>query len=138
LFIHDRPVRFEEIDAAQILFFSRFLNYCHEAMEALLAPLDGGYARLILERRLGLPAVHVDVDFASPLRFGDVARLAVTVRRLGKSSIAFRYVITRAKDGAAVATVNQVCALIDLETMRAVPLPDDVRATLAAHLEPDA
>src|SRR6516165_4446410 len=99
-FLFDRPVRFEDVDAANIVFFSRFLNYCHEAMEALLAPLDGGYARLIVERRLGLPAVHVEADFTTPLRFGDVARIAVTVPRVGNKSCTFRYDFTRAKDAA--------------------------------------
>jgi 4-hydroxybenzoyl-CoA thioesterase len=134
LFVYERAVRFEEVDAAQILFFSRFLNYCHEAMEALLSPLDGGYVKLVTARHLGVPAVHVEMDFSAPLRFGDVARISVTVERVGKSSFALRYQFTRVQDGATIASVLHVCALTDLRTMRAVPIPLDLRRVLSLHL----
>jgi 4-hydroxybenzoyl-CoA thioesterase len=134
VFIYERAVRFEEVDAAQILFFSRFLNYCHEAMEALLSPLEGGYVRLITKRRLGLPAVHVEMDFSAPLRFGDVARIAVTVERIGRSSFSFRYEFTRGEDATPIAKITHICALTNLETMRAAPIPEDLRRVLSVHL----
>jgi acyl-CoA thioesterase FadM len=59
----------------------------------------------------------------------------VRVAHVGKSSCTFRYTIVRAGDDLPVAKVNQVCALTNLETLRAVPLPDDVRAVLMAHFE---
>jgi 4-hydroxybenzoyl-CoA thioesterase len=135
-FVYERPVRFEEVDAAQIVFFPRFLNYCHEAMEALFGALDGGYVALIRDRRIGLPAVHVECDFTLPLRYGDVARIEVTIDRIGRSSCTFRYVFTRAADGAAVAVILHVCAVSDLRNVSAIPIPDDVRAVLDAHLAP--
>jgi 4-hydroxybenzoyl-CoA thioesterase len=134
VFLHERAIRFEEVDAAHIVFFPRFLAYCHEAMEAMLAPLPGGYARLVLDRKIGLPAVHVEMDFTEPLRFGDVACIAVTVERLGKSSCTFRYDLSRKADSAKIASVQHVCAVSDLVTLRAVPIPEDVREVLSAHL----
>jgi 4-hydroxybenzoyl-CoA thioesterase len=130
---YERPVRFEDVDAAQILFFPRFLSYCHEAMEALFGALDGGYVRLIRERKIGLPAVHIDVDFTSPLTYGDVARIDVTAPKIGTTSCTLRYAITRAKDGVLAATVNHVCVVSDLTTLTKIPIPDDVRAVLLAN-----
>ena len=135
-FVFDRPVRFDEVDAATILFFARFFNYAHDAMEAFFGQLPGGYVRLINARKIGLPAVHVEADFKSPLRFGDVARIEVTIDRIGKSSCAFRHTMTRKHDATPVAVVKHVCAAVHLETMRSLPLPDDMRALLAAHLVP--
>ena len=129
-FAYERQVRFEEVDAAQIVFFARFLNYAHEAMEALLGGLDGGYIRLVNERRIGMPAVHVSCDFRAPLRFGDVARIETRAARIGNKSVTFRYEFFRKKDGVHVATVEHVCAVTDLDAMRAIPVPDDVRALL--------
>jgi 4-hydroxybenzoyl-CoA thioesterase len=133
VFVYERAVRFEEVDAAQIVFFARFLQYAHEAMEALLAGLDGGYVRLVVERRIGMPAVHVSCDFRSPLRFGDVALIEVRVARVGNKSVTFRYDFLRKRDGVNVATVEHVCAVTDLVAMRAVAIPDDVRALLEHH-----
>jgi 4-hydroxybenzoyl-CoA thioesterase len=133
---HDRPVRFEDIDAAGILFFARFLNYCHDAMERLFDGLPGGYVDLITRRRIGFPAVHVDAEFHAPLRFGDVAHIETSVTKVGTSSCTFRYVLTRGRDGLHVATIRHVTVSTDLDAVKKVPLPPDVRALLESHLEP--
>jgi 4-hydroxybenzoyl-CoA thioesterase len=130
--VYDRPVRFEEVDAAQIVFFPRFLSYCHEAMEGLFDAV-GGYAHLVRIRKIGVPAVHVECDFKSPLRYGDVARIATTVEKLGRSSVTFRYAMTRAADGVDVATIGHVCVVSDLVALKGIPIPDDVRAALEKH-----
>jgi 4-hydroxybenzoyl-CoA thioesterase len=134
-FFHVHRVRFDEVDAAGIAYFARFFTWCHDAMEAMLAPIDGGYVGLVVQRRLGLPAVHIESDFAAPLRFGETVRIAATVERVGTSSCALRFELTRGEDpgGAHVAKVRHVVALTDLATMRARPLPDDVRALLERH-----
>ena len=134
IFLFDRPVRFDEVDAAQILFFARFFNYAHDAMEAFFGQLPGGYVALINDRKVGLPAVHVEADFINPLRFGDVARIEVTVGRIGRSSCSFQHALTRQRDGARVARLLHVCAAVDLITMKSVPMPDDMRALLTDHL----
>src|SRR5271156_6551889 len=132
--IYERKVSFEEVDAAQIVFFPRFLSYCHEAMEGLFDDVEGGYVRLIRDRKVGVPAVHVECDFRHPLRYGDVARIETTVERLGRTSVAFRYSITRLADAVASASVLHVCAVSDLVALKAIPIPDDVRAVLERHV----
>jgi 4-hydroxybenzoyl-CoA thioesterase len=131
--VYERPIKFEDVDAANIVFFARFFNYGHEAMESLLGELDGGYARLILERKIGMPAVHCEADFMTPLRFGDVARIQVTVPRIGHKSCTYHYAFYRQKDGAKIATLIHVCAVSDLVQLKAIPIPDDVRALLERH-----
>jgi 4-hydroxybenzoyl-CoA thioesterase len=130
-FVHVHHVRFEEVDAAGIVYFAHFFSWCHDAMEALLGTVDGGYAGLVTKRRLGLPAVHVEADFSSPLRFGDDVRIAVSVERLGTSSVALRFDLARTSDGVHVATLRHVAVLTDLNALRSRPLPDDVREVLA-------
>ena len=134
-YVHVHRVRFDEVDAAGIVYFARFFTWCHDAMEAMLGTVDGGYVGLVTERRLGFPAVHVEADYAAPLRFGDAVSVAATVERLGKSSIALRFELTSASDGDHVATLRHVVALTDLDAMRARPLPDDVRSVLEQFLE---
>ena len=38
MFRYERPVRFAEVDAARIVFFARYLDFCHDALEALSTP----------------------------------------------------------------------------------------------------
>lgn len=131
-------VRFDEVDAAGIAYFARFFSWCHDAMAAMLAPLEGGYEALVTKRRLGLPAVHVEADFSAPLRFGDRVRITAVVERLRESSAALRFDMDRTSydDPAAtvhVATIRHIVALTSLVAMRAEPLPDDVRAAFDAY-----
>ena len=136
MIVTERPVRFEEVDAAGIVFFGRFFHYCHDAMERLFDGVPGGYVDLITRRRIGFPAVHVEADYKAPLRYGDVARIETSVAKLGTTSCTFRYVFTRAKDGVHVATLEHVTVSSALDTMTKVPHPPDVRALLEEHLAP--
>jgi 4-hydroxybenzoyl-CoA thioesterase len=134
-FVYVHRVRFDEIDAAGIAYFANFLRWCHDAMDALLASLDGGYASLVARRRLGLPTVHVDADFASPMRFGDEVHVALAVERLGTSSIALRFDLRRG-DGHLAATLRHVVVVCDLDAMCAHPIPEDLRSLFERHLTP--
>jgi len=130
---YERKVRFEDVDAAGIVFFAHIFSYCHEAMEELFASLDGGYVKLITERRIGLPAVRVEADFHAPLRYGDAVRIDVTVPHVGTTSCTLVYNVARASDGARAATVKHVCVVSDLTRLAKVTIPDDVRAALEAN-----
>lgn len=133
MFHYERSVHFEDVDAAGIVFFARYLNYCHEAMEAFFGPLDGGYVRLVNVRKIGLPAVHVEIDYKAPLRYGDATRIEVTVPHVGRSSTKLRYAFFRVRDNAAIAVAEHTCAVSDLTIIKSIPIPDDLRALLLTH-----
>lgn len=132
---YERPIRFEEVDAARIVFFGRYLFYAHEAMEHFFAGLEGGYARLILERGVGLPAVDVRSEFTAPARYGDRLLIETTTARLGNRSAQLRYRMKRATSGELCATVLHTVVTTHLGEMRSIDMPADVRAIFDAHLE---
>ena len=129
---YDRAVSFEDVDAAGIVFFARYFGYCHEAMERFFGGVPGGYVGLITKRRIGFPAVHLESDFTAPLRYGDVAKVSITVTNVGTTSCTFRYVVKRAADDVTAATITQVVVSTNLDTMTKIALPPDCRALLAA------
>jgi 4-hydroxybenzoyl-CoA thioesterase len=126
-------VRFEEVDAAGVVYFARFFGWCHDAMAAMLGALEGGYHRLVRDRGLGLPVVHVEADFAAPVRFGDAVRIDVTVEKLGDRSVTLRFRLERIEDGLHVATIQHVVVLTELASFQAVRLTDDLRTLLTKH-----
>ena len=132
--LYERTVRFDEVDAAQIVFFARYLHYGHEAMESLLGGLDGGYVHLVSERKIGMPAVHVDIDYKAPARFGDALNIEVDVTHIGRTSCSYRYRITKALGGSALAVMTHTCVVSDLVRLKGIELPDDVRSLLTKHL----
>jgi len=130
VFLFRRPVRFVEVDAAGIVFFTRYHEYCHDALEGLFGELPGGYAALFAQRGLGIPTVHLETDFKSPLRFGDVARFEIAIERIGRTSVTFRHIIRRESDGLVAATVRHVVVMTQISTLTPIPVPADIRELL--------
>jgi 4-hydroxybenzoyl-CoA thioesterase len=133
MFVFRRPVRFAEVDAAGLVFFPRYHEYCHDALEALFGELPGGYAAMFRERDLGVPTVHLETDFRHPLRFGDVARFEIVVERIGRTSVSLHHTIRREGDDTVAATVRQVVVLTRISSLTPIPVPADILELLQKY-----
>jgi acyl-CoA thioester hydrolase len=76
------------------------------------------------------PRVAVQASFARPLRFNDPVEVALTVTGLGRTSVEYALAVTGEHGPAAQGSVKS--CLIDRETGRAIPWPDEVRGKLSA------
>ncbi|MEZ4373371.1 MAG: thioesterase family protein [Polyangiaceae bacterium] len=135
MFRYRREVRFQEVDAAGLMFFPNFLVICHEAMEDFFGELGGGYAGLIRGRSLGLPCVGLETQFFAPLRHGEVFDVELRVLKLGNSSLVlgYRFVCSERL----CAEVRQTVVLTDLQRLQSTSMPEDVRALCLEHLAPE-
>jgi 4-hydroxybenzoyl-CoA thioesterase len=133
MFVFRRPVRFGDVDVAGIVFFPRYHEYCHDALEAFFGELPGGYATLVRTRDLGVPTVHLETEFKHPLRFGDVARFETVIERIGRTSVTFHHTIRRDGDDIVAATVRHVIVLTRITTLTPVPVPDDILVLLRKY-----
>ena len=130
----DRPIKFEDVDAAGIVFFGRFVTYAHEAMEHFFSTLEGGYPALIMGQRIGFPAVHVEMSFSAPARYGDTLRIETRIARVGNRSAVLWYRMLLGDTLSA--EIKHTVVVSDLRTLTSCDMPADVRARLLAHLEP--
>ncbi|MEX1367466.1 MAG: thioesterase family protein [Nannocystaceae bacterium] len=134
------PVRVSwgDCDPAGIVYFPRFFEKFHEAMEQWFgAELSLPYDELINGRRLGLPSVHTEADFRAPCHFGDELVVELRVLSLGRSSVELGYRVLAASDAEAGPrlTGRTVCVLMDLDPQRpthrrALPWPAELRARI--------
>ncbi len=128
-------VRFGHVDPAGIAYFPRIYDYIHEVFEEVWEEHVGlRYDHLLLVQRIGFPLVHADVDFKSPLRFGDRPRVRVTCFKLGRSSLGLRYIFTI--DERLCVDARMTTACVELEGMKSLPLPDSFRTRFQAIEEP--
>ena len=126
-------VRFGDADPAGLVYYPVIFHYFHVAMEEFFAARGGvSYARLMAEERLGFPVVRVEAEFFAPLFYGDEADIEVAVARVGTSSVAFEYAARRAGDATLCARSRQVHTAMNLDTRRAVPVPEHLRRAFAA------
>lgn len=135
MIVYERPVRFDEVDPAGIVFFARFMNYAHEAMENFFADIEGGYAGLIQTRKIGFPTVRLEADFKIPLRYGDMLRVETSCSQLGNTSATFVHEMRSAASGELCAIVRHVVVTVTLGVLKPCPMPPDVRARFVAHLK---
>ena len=79
------------------------------------------------EQRIGFPTVNARAEFFEPLVYGDVAEIEVFVSRLGRSSATFEYRLHRASDHTLCAAATLVQVAMNLDSRRAVPVPENLR-----------
>jgi 4-hydroxybenzoyl-CoA thioesterase len=62
-------LRFGDFDSAGIVYFPRYLHYCHVGMEEYFAAVIGTtYPTLLAEQRLGLSLVRSECEHHRPFR----------------------------------------------------------------------
>ena len=121
-------VRFGDCDPAGLVYYPVLFHYCHAAMEEFFAARCGAsYARLMAERRLGFPTVNVRAEFFAPFVYGDEASVEVWASAIGRTSVTFEYRLRRASDQTLCARATHVQVSMNLDSRRAVPVPEDLR-----------
>lgn len=123
-------VRFRDVDAFGHVNNAVFLSYAELARIGYLLdvlrpehPFD----------RLPLILARVEVDFRSPIFFGDEVSVTTGVHRIGRSSIGMRHRMTAGRDERLVAEVDSVLVTYDYEASRPMPVPEAWRARIGAH-----
>ena len=122
------PVRFGDVDHAGIVYYPQFFIYFHEAFEDFFNQSDYPYATMLDRDRIGWPTVRIEVDYKAPLRYGDLLRIRLTLKRLGGRSVTIAYQGHRVSDGTRAVTALITTACVDLDTFASRDIPDTLRA----------
>lgn len=126
-------LRFGDFDSAGIVYYPRYLHFCHGGMEEYFRHVVGiDYASFVLEHRLGLPTVRTEVEHRRPIRYGERVELEVEVTRVGASSVAWRDRFWHPDAGEPSAEARIVTVLVGMDDFLKRPVPDWLRAKLAA------
>jgi 1,4-dihydroxy-2-naphthoyl-CoA hydrolase len=129
IFTADRSVAFQDVDAAGIVFFVRFFEYCHDVLFAFLGSRGIAMPDVLAKGTWGAPLAHVEADYMIPLRFGDRFTVAITKVTIGSSSMRVDYRVSNARDKS-VCSAHMVHVFIDRRSMRPCAAPQDVREAL--------
>ena len=90
-FTHHRTVRFQDTDAAGVVYFANVLAMCHEAYEASLAA-SGIHLQLFFRNPdLAIPITHARVDFRHPMFCGDALLIHLTPQKRSEHQFEIAY-----------------------------------------------
>jgi 4-hydroxybenzoyl-CoA thioesterase len=135
-----RTVRFAHCDPAGIVFYPRFFEIVHDALEDWFRDALGlPFRELIGTRREGFPVVALSTRFLAPSRLGDELDVDIGVPRLGGASLDVRYALSCGGEPRVVILTTIVHT--DLATGRPLPIDDDLRGRFERYRidpEPDA
>lgn len=133
-FLHALNVTFGECDPAGVVYYPRYFDWFHRAMEAWFGEgLGRPYAQVL--RELGFPSVRAEADFKAPCRMGELVGVELTVGRLGNASVELLLRV-RGPDGTLRATGRVVVVVVAMDPggpqhFRLRPLPAELRQSMA-------
>ena len=128
-------VRFGDVDRAWIVYYPRIFDYFHQVFEGYFEErVKIPYPDAIQKMRVGFPAVRWEVDFLSPLKYGDKLPVRFSVARIGRTSVTFRYEILRGKKALVRALGTTVA--VDMRTFKPIPIPARLRRAFEKVLSP--
>src|SRR5207244_8922551 len=84
-------VRFGDLDPAGIAYYPRLVNFLHESFEDFFVGHVGRPYPEVYREGIGFPTVKVEMEFLSPVRYGDHVVGGVVVERVGRSSVQIGY-----------------------------------------------
>lgn len=134
-FTYNRTVRFQDTDAAGVVYFSNVLSICHEAYEASLAVSGINLKFFFSQSTVVIPIVHASVDFLRPMFCGDELQIQLTPQKLGeaKFEIAYQIVATSSSEQPlAQASTKHIC--INPTTRAKTQLPEGIMKWLDSNV----
>jgi 4-hydroxybenzoyl-CoA thioesterase len=122
-------IRFSHCDPAGIVFYPRYFTMFNDLVEDWVTQALGiPYADLLGRRRTGLPTVSLNTQFSAVSRMGDEVMMGLTLEHVGRSSI--RLGLGCRQGTQQRVTMEQVLVVTDLDTHRAIAIPDDLRQAM--------
>ena len=132
-FSNECTIRFSHCDPAGIVYFVNYFDMVNAVVEdwfgqALRMPFQD----LVLTRRLGFPVVSTGCQFFRPCALGDRLVLELSLTHIGRTSIEF-LIRGRVGDEHKLQVQHKV-AMVSLDSLRAIPIPDDLREKMTPFL----
>lgn len=133
-FIYHRTIRFQDTDAAGVVYFANMLAMCHEAYEASLATSKIDLKTFFNNPNLAIPIVQANINFRSPLFCGDKTLIQLEPEALNEQSFKIKYEITlENSQSVAQAETKHIC--INPKTRQRQRLSDEIYTWLAFSLD---
>ena len=129
-----RRVQFAETDMAGIVHFANYFRWMEEVEHAYFRSLGLSVAMTLDGVELGWPRVNVGCEYYGPIRFEDEMELRLRVTKVGGKSLS--YEVDYLLDGKLVALgrTTSVCCAHTPEGLKAVTIPESIRAKLTTGM----
>ena len=110
-FTYNRTIRFQDTDAAGVVYFANVLAMCHEAYEESLAVSGINLKSFFTNPDTAIPIIHAAVDFLRPMFCGDTVIIEFIPKQLSPDKFEISYQIFHQgkREVLALAMTQHVC-----------------------------
>jgi 1,4-dihydroxy-2-naphthoyl-CoA hydrolase len=127
-FTYHRTVRFEDTDAAGVVYFANILKICHEAYEESLEVSGINLKDFFVNPKIAYPIVHANVDFWKPISCGDKLEVRIMAQKITHEKFEIHYEIVSKDVIVTKAMTRHVC--IEVLTRQKKELPEEMNKWL--------
>lgn len=125
----DITVNWGDMDALGHVNHSVFATWMETARMEYFSKM--GMMELYENSNTGPILARIEVDYKFPIVFPDVVKVLTSVSRIGNSSFDMKYEISSlAKEGEVAATGKVVGVLVDYNTGKPVPMPEELKNSI--------
>jgi YbgC/YbaW family acyl-CoA thioester hydrolase len=122
-----RAIRFQDVDAAGIIFYPRLFEYCHDTLVSLFAAAGAALHENLRSPTWLAPIRHAEADYFKPLRFGDSIEVAIVAAVLADSEVSLGFRIAKADKDEVCAVAQSVHTFVNPSTFQRCPVPEPLR-----------
>lgn len=126
-FSYPLRVRYAEVDPQEIVFNSRYMEYCDAAATEYLRAAGFPPHDLIRVHHCDLVLVRAEIDYVAPARLDDELKVYVRTSHLGRSSITKLFEVRRSENGTVLVRASIKYVNFDRRSGKAAPVPASVR-----------
>lgn len=132
-FVVDEYVRWSDVDKAGIIFYGAYVRFFEIAETELFRHAGLPYGEVFERFDIWLPRVHLECDFRYPPRLDDHLRVAAYFTKFGTSSITINFDVLHLEAKKLAAVGHEVLVCTSRTSLKAKPLPKELRAFLEPY-----
>lgn len=125
-----RVVRFQDVDAAGIVFYARTFDYFHDAYVEFLRARGAPLESALTTGSWVAPLTRAEAEYLRPLRFGDEIAVSLVSVDIEETEYTIGYRIDLGGSPACVGRTRHVS--VDPDTFRRAPVPEVLLRALTA------
>jgi 1,4-dihydroxy-2-naphthoyl-CoA hydrolase len=134
-YARERAIRFQDVDAAGIIFYPRALELFHDLYVEVLAEIGQPLHEALRGPWLA-PVRHAEADYLRPLRFGDRVEVAMVAAHLGPSAppseITLGFRVSALPSGEPAIVGQSVHTFVTRDRFERTSVPEPIQRALAA------
>jgi acyl-CoA thioester hydrolase len=129
-FCHTLRIRYQECDPQGVVYFARYPEYYDLTLTELFREAMGSYQAMV-DAGSDMVVAEQSIRYLASARFDELVDIALTIDKLGTTSMLSSYRITR--DGELLVEGDMRHVFIDVPTKAKTPIPDTIRTALEVY-----